>query len=268
MKALDRIIFVETWSVKNLDINEAVDKIKWPEWSKVKLIIERQKKDGNKEIIEKSITREKLNIPSVTTKVIDLKNWKKIWYINISVIWEETNNILRAEIENLKKQWIVWVIMDLRWNWGWLLPIAVDICWHFIPEWKVVVSAKYRSLEDEIYTSEWFWELENYPTVVLIDGITASAWEIIAMALQEQIWAKLVWEKTFWKWSIQTMKEFTDWTSMKYTIGKRYSPSDKNINETWVSPDIEVAFNEEKYIADRTDTQLEKAKEVITSLIK
>ena len=265
---MDRIIIVDTWSVKDLDIYEAVDRIKWPQWTKVRLIIERILKDWTKDIIEKEVVREKLNIPSVTSKVIDLKSGKKVWYVNITLIWEETDNIFRKEILSIKQNNISWIILDLRWNWWWLLPVAVNVASHFIPEWKVVVSSKYQSLPGEIYNSNWFTDLENYPTVVLIDEITASAWEIIAIALQEQIWAKLVWEKTFWKWTIQTLEDFSDWTSMKYTIWKWYSPSDKNIDWTWVSPDYQVAFDMTGYIENRFDSQLEKAKIVLDGMIK
>lgn len=266
--ALDRIVFVDTGSVKDLDINQAVDKIKWPQWSKVKLLIERYKKSWSKELLEKNITRDKLNVPSVTSKILNWAKWKKIWYINISVIGEETDNLMRKEIGNLKDQWISGIIVDLRWNWWWFLPIAVDIASHFIPEWKIVVSAKYRSLWDETFKSKWFWQLENYPTVVLVDWITASAWEIIAMALQEQIWAKLIWEKTFGKWSIQTLEDFSDWTSIKYTIWKRYAPSGKNIDKEWVVPDLEVAFDMTWYLDNRIDSQLEKAQEVLNKMVR
>jgi carboxyl-terminal processing protease len=98
------------------------------------------------------------------------------------------------------------------------------------------------------------------PVIVLVDWMTASAGEIIAMALQEQMWAKLVGTQTFGKWSIQTMDEFTDWASLKYTIGKRYSPTGKNIDTTWVTPDVLIEFDADLYTKDRIDNQLEKAK--------
>jgi len=104
--------------------------------------------------------------------------------------------------------------------------------------------------------------------VVLVDGLTASAWEIIALALQEQIGAQLVGTQTFGKWSIQTMDEFNDGASLKYTVGKRYTPNGENIDTTWATPDVIVEFDSDKYLDTAIDTQLEKAKEVLGTMIK
>ena len=104
--------------------------------------------------------------------------------------------------------------------------------------------------------------------VVLVDWLTASAGEIIALALQEQIGAKLIWTQTFGKWSIQTMDEFPDGASLKYTVGKRYTPNGENIDITWATPDIIIEFDPDKYVNTAIDMQLEKAKEVLTKMIK
>jgi carboxyl-terminal processing protease len=216
--------------------------------------------------LEKEVLRDKVLVPSVTSEIFTWKN--KIWYINISIIWEETEKLLKQNINDFKNQNIKWIILDLRWNWWWLLPIAVEISSHFVPKDKVIVTAKYKIFNDEIYSSKWYSDLQNIPIVILVDWMTASAWEIIALALQEQIWAKLVWTQTFGKWSIQTMEEFTDTTSLKYTIWKRYSPSNKNIDKIWITPDYIIEFDKDKYIKDKIDNQLEKTKEVINQLIK
>jgi carboxyl-terminal processing protease len=108
--------------------------------------------------------------------------------------------------------------------------------------------------------------LGNYPIVILVDQLTASAWEIIALAFQEN-WEIIIWAQTFWKWSIQSVQDFTDGSSLKYTVGKRYSPNDINIDWIWVTPDIEIERDYEKYIADWTDTQLDKAKEELLKII-
>jgi carboxyl-terminal processing protease len=79
------------------------------------------------------------------------------------------------------------------------LPVAVQVASHFIPKGKLVVSAKYTTFEDEKMTSEGYADYQNTPMVVLVDGLTASAGEIIALALQEQIGAQLVGTQTFGK---------------------------------------------------------------------
>jgi len=266
--ALDRIIYINTGSTKDLTVDAAVAQIRWPKGTKVKLTIERIKKNEEKELIQKDVTRDKLVIPSVTTKIFTWANKPNIGYINISIIGEETENILKKEIENLKTKDIKGIILDLRGNgWG-LLPIAVEICSHFVPEDKIIVTAKYKTFDDEVYKSKWYGNFEWVPVVVLIDGLTASAGEIIALALQENIGAKVIGAQSFGKWSIQTMDEFNDHASLKYTIGKRYAPSGKNIDKVWMAPDIIVEFDADKFAKDRIDVQLETAKTEINKMLQ
>lgn len=267
LKILDRIVLIGSWSTKNMDANDAVKLIRWPKWTTVTLTIERIDKESNKDIIEKTITREQLSIPSVNSKIL---TWSKgnIGYINISIIGEETENLLKTTISELKKEGIWWIIVDLRGNgWG-FLPIAVEVASHFIPKDKLIVSAKYTTFEDEKMISEGYGDLENIPVVVLIDGMTASAGEIIALALQQNIGAKLIGTQTFGKGSIQTLESFDDGASLKYTVGKRYAPNGVNIDTTWAAPDIVVEFDTDKYLQNGYDNQLEKAKETLITLMK
>jgi len=259
IQPLDRIIKIEDKYVEDETLDEAVSRMKWPAWTKVIIIIERLLKDDKKEIIEKIITREKINVPSVNSEIINV-NEKKIWYIELFIIWEESENLFKKEVKQLKEDWVEGIILDLRWNWGGLMPIAVEIVSHFIEKWKLVVSAKYKWYEDEKLYSKWFGEFEWLKTVVLIDSMTASAWEIIAMALQEQIWAELIGTTTFGKWTIQTLDEFDNGDSLKYTIWKWFAPSNKNIDGIWVVPDITVEFDADSYLNNNIDNQLEEAK--------
>lgn len=263
LKPLDRIVMIGSWSTKNLSITEAVKQIRWPKNSKVALVIERVNKNQSKEIIEKEVTRDTISVPSVTSSIFTGK--KTIWYLEISIIGEETENLLKKELLSLKKNTIEWLIIDVRGNgWGYL-PIAVEIASHFIPKNKLVVSAKYKQLWEEEFYSKGY-EGPKVPIVVLIDGLTASAGEILALALQEQIDAKLIWTQSFWKGSIQTLEDFNDGNSLKYTIGKRYSPSGKNIDKIGVNPDITVEFDADTYTKSNIDNQLEKAKETILNM--
>lgn len=268
LRMLDRVVMINTWSTKNLDVQQAVEQIRGPKWTTIKLTIERTSKDGKKEVFEKEITRDKLIIPSVNGKLITWTKQEMLGYINISIIGEETENLLKNTLSELKTKKIQGIILDLRGNGWWLLPISVQIASHFIPKGKLVVSAKYTTFEDEKLLSEGYTDYQNIPMVVLVDWLTASAGEIIALALKEQIWAQLVWTQTFGKWSIQTMDEFTDGSSLKYTVGKRYTPNWENIDHTWAIPDVLVEFDTDMYTKSTIDTQLEKAKEVISTMIK
>ena len=259
---LDRIIAIGTWLTKDLTVNEAVAQIRWPKWSTVSLTIERIHKDNSKEILKKDVIRDKLSVPSVTSEIIN-NNGKTIAHITISIIWEETENLFKQEIAKITKQHIDGIILDLRGNgWG-ILPISVEISSHFIPKDKLIVSSKYKQLGEETFNSDGYGDLAWIPTVVLVDEMTASASEIITLALQEQIGAKVVGKTTFGKWTIQTMYQFKDGSSLKYTIGKRYSPSWKNINKIGITPDVSVDFDAEKYKTTQKDSQLEKAINIV-----
>lgn len=262
LKPLDRIVMINSWYTEKMSVDEAVSKIRWPKWTKVWLMIERYNRDWKREILEREVIREKLLVPSVVSKVFE-KDWRKLWYLEIYMVWEETENIFQREIINLNNQKVEWVILDLRWNGWWFLPIAVEIASHFIPSGKLVVTAKYKNFWDENYYSKWYEDLESLPTVVLVDGMTASAGEIIAMAMQEQEWIQLIWTQTFGKWSIQTIKSFEDGSTLKYTIWKRYSPQWKNIDKIWVTPNVVIEFDIEKYQKDWLDNQLEEAKQLL-----
>lgn len=262
LKPLDRIVMINSWYTEKMSVDEAVDKIRWPKGTKVWLMIERYNRDWKREILEREVMREKLIVPSVVSKVFE-KNWRKLWYLEIYMVWEETENIFEREIINLTNQKVEWIILDLRWNGWWFLPIAVEITSHFVPSGKLIVTAKYKTFWDENYYSKWYEDLGSLPTVVLVDGMTASAWEIIAMALQEQKWIQLIWTQTFGKWSIQTIKDFDDWATLKYTIWKRYSPQWKNIDKIWVTPNVIIEFDIEKYQKDWSDNQLEEAKQLL-----
>lgn len=258
IKPLDRVVMIDWEYVKDDTLNEAVSKIKWEIWTTVTLLIERVI-DDESEIIEIDVVRDQIDVPSVSSDVFDIWD-KKIWYIEISLIWEETEKLLKHEISEMNKIWIDWIILDLRWNGWWYLDVWVKVASHFVPKWQLIVEARYKSSSNVNYYSKWYWDLEWLKTVVLIDWLTASAWEIIALALQQQIWAKLIWTTTFWKWTIQAVLPFDDWDSLKYTVWAWYPPNELNINEVGVTPDIVVEFNSDEYINNDIDNQLEEAK--------
>jgi carboxyl-terminal processing protease len=104
--------------------------------------------------------------------------------------------------------------------------------------------------------------LSGIPTVVLVNGGSASGSEIVAGALQDYGVAKLVGETTFGKGSVQDLKEFADGSSVKLTIAEWLTPNGKNINKEGIKPDVEVKLTKEDYDAGK-DPQLEKALEII-----
>lgn len=269
LRPLDLVVQINGEKTKDMTTDEAVSKIRWPEGTTVDLTIVRPgETNPAKQFFTLTITRKKVSIPSVTSKVIMVGN-KKIGYIDITIIGQQTEKVMKSVVQDLKSQGVQWMILDLRGNGGWFLDIGVEVASHFIDEGKTVVTTRYRlDTYNETYPSKWYAEFAHIPTVVLMDSLTASAGEIIAAALQELQGAILMGTKTYGKGSIQTIQDFTSWTAIKYTIGKWYTPHDENVTGTGLLPDIEVPFDFTGYQKGKIDNQLEAAKKEVAKLIK
>jgi len=271
LRPLDIILQANGEDLADLPLGEAVEKIKWPAGTEVELTV---KRDGK--VFKVKVKRAKIVIKSVNSKVISYK-WQKFGYIQISSVWEETYDEFKQQLDDLLKKKVKWIILDLRGNgWGYL-DIGYKIWSEWAKAWQIVVQTKYRNpFMNHIYKAVKTGKLHGFPTVVLIDGYTASAGEIITAAVKENNpnTVKLVWTKTFGKGTIQTLKEFQDGSSLKYTIWKWFTPNGENVCKKWVlpwngiKPDVEVKFDEKLYKEKLIDNQLEKAKEVLFSLIK
>jgi carboxyl-terminal processing protease len=150
-----------------------------------------------------------------------------------------------------------------------------------------LVTTKYKNkFHNEIYPSMNTWKVFDKKIVILINGSSASASEITAWALREYNKAILVWEKTYWKGSVQKPFNLNDWSMVKLTIAKWFTPKDKNIDWEWIEADIEVKIKKQDYDLEECikvwkcdkdleqkdfeiyDRQLEEAKNVLKSFIK
>ena len=264
-----------------LSLFDAVAKIKWPAGTKVLLKILRP---WEKEPLEIKVTREKIKIPSVEEKYFEKDN---LGYISINIFWEETADEFKKALEDLKKKNIEWLIIDLRNNWWWYLTSATEILSNFIKKWKLLVTVKYKNkIFNEIYNSTNIWWTFNKKIVILINWSSASASEITSLALREYNKAILVWEKSYWKGSVQKPFELWDGSMVKLTIAKWFSPLDKNIDWIWINPDIPVKIKKQDYNLEECkkvwkcskdlkqkdfkiyDRQLEEAKIILKDFIK
>ncbi len=266
---LDRIYMVEDQTLEDLSAQEVVQLIRWEKWTEVNLFIEREWKNwekNNRFLV--TIERDDVSIPSVTSEVIK-KDGMNLLYLEVSIISNKTTALLLEEVnEAIQSAWkIDGIILDLRGNSWWYLEEAVKLLGHFFPRDTLLVKSRYKAYEDIDHISKWRWELWSYPIVILVDQLTASAGEIIALKFQEE-WKTIIWMQTFGKWSIQAVENFKDGSSLKYTVWKRYSPNDVNIDKEWITPDVEVERDYEKYKEDWTDNQLEAAEEELLKLIK
>ncbi len=264
LQSLDLVLRIWEESVQELDLFEAVQKIRWPWWTEVTLTIFREKTE---EILEIIVTRDVIDVPSVSW---DLKTYSgsNLLYLEIATFGEDTADKLQEVIESYSIESIQWVILDLRGNgWG-ILPIAVDVASYFMPKWDIVSKVTYSIYPEETLISQWFGNLEWIPLVVLVDGLSASASEIIAWAFSDSLGAPLIGTETFGKWSVQTIKNLSDGSSLKFSVGKWFTPNWTNVSEDGLDPDIEVEFDRELFLSDGVDTQLEKAKEELFDLLK
>ena len=244
-----------------LDLYDAVDKIKWAAWTKVVLKVLRS---WETDILEIEVTRAKIKIPSVESKAF---TWslENIWYIALNMYGDKSSDEFKAALKEFKEK--KGIIIDLRDNGGWYLQSAVEILSEFIESWETLVSTRYKnSFMDVDYKSVHFWEVYSWKIVVLINGNSASASEITAWALRDYQKAIIVWEKSYWKWSVQQPFNLVDWSMVKLTIAKWFTPEWINIDEEGITPDIEVNFEKEDY-EDKFDRQLERAKEILKLFI-
>ncbi len=255
------IIVEANWiKLEDMDLFDSVDKIKWPAWTKVLLKILRI---WETEVLEIEVTRDRIKIPSIDSKKIE---WTNLWYIALNMFWDDTDTEFEKALESLKST--DWIIIDLRDNGWWYLQKAVSILSELVDDWENLVFTKYRQLfNNVVYKSINDWNIYEWKIVILINWNSASASEITAWALSDHNKAIIVWEKSYWKWSVQQPFDITWWWLLKLTIAKWYTPNDVSIDKEWITPDIEIKFEKEDY-ENEYDRQLESAKEILQDFIK
>jgi carboxyl-terminal processing protease len=258
----DIIIKANDINLDELDIYDAVDVIKWPAGSQVSLTILRS---GEDEILEISVTRERIHIPSVEQEYFKDGN---IAYIAINMFGDSTAQEFIIALDEVKKSGVDGLIIDVRDNGGWYLQSAVQILSEFIPEKEILVKTRYKnSFFDENYLSVNDGNIYDKNIIVLINENSASASEITAWALREYDKAILIGQKTYWKGSVQQPFDMADWSLLKLTVAKWFTPDGKNIDDEGIMPDIEIEFLEEDY-ESQYDRQLEEAKEILKIFIE
>ena len=241
LKKWDIITEANNIKLEDLNISEAVDKIKGKAWTEVVLKILRA---WENRVIEKKVIRAKIKIPTVEIKEFE-KN-KDIWYIALNMYWENSAREFKKALEWFKNK--SWIIIDLRDNWGWYLQAAVQILSNFVENWEKLVQVKWKELlNNVVYPSINDWNIYKGKIVILINGNSASASEITAWALKDYNKAILVWTKSYWKWSVQEPFSFSDWSQLKFTIAKWFTPKGVNIDKDWIEPDIDIEIKKQDY---------------------
>ena len=179
-----------------------------------------------------------------------------------------------VEIQKLEKQGVTGYVLDLRSNPGGLLFGAIDIARMWLDEGKIVSTVNRQGTGD--ISSANRTALTKKPLVVLVDGGSASASEILSGALQDNKRAQLIGTKTFGKGLVQSVRPLSDGAGMAVTIAKYFTPSGKDINHAGIKPDVEVKISKaqiKELVKDRTkfataaDPQYAKALQILQSTI-
>lgn len=259
VKTGDKIVKIDDKGTSGMAIEEAVKLIRGEKGTKVTLTFER---DGG-EPFPKTLTREEIKLPNVSSKVLD----KDLGYVIVHAFNSDTTNDVRKEITDLKAKGIKGLIVDLRSNPGGLLNEAITLSSLFIKSGPIV-KVKSRTGKTETYSAANGAD-DKIPLVVLVDQGSASASEIFAGAVQDTGRGVIIGEKTFGKGSVQTVIPLKDGGALVMTTAKYLTPKNRSLSKVGVKPDIVVKVAKKDFhkTGTKDDAQLNKAKEVLRELV-
>lgn len=250
LKAGDVIVEIDGETRERWDVDEAVLLIRGEEGTTVTLGIQREGEEG---LTDYTITREKIDVPNVESELLE----GEIGYIRLYGFTDPAADEVRDAIESLTDQGARGFIFDVRDNPGGLLTSSVDVSSLFI-ESGVIVKVEDREGTVEEHRANGDLATDA-PLVVLINGNSASASEIVGGAVQDYGRALLVGEQSFGKGSVQAIEELSFGGAVKLTIAHYVTPKDRVINKVGLTPDVLVEMAPELQRDKATDTQLQRA---------
>ena len=252
----DIIYKVDGTDTTGMTVSEVVSLIRGEEHTTVDLTLIR---DG--ELVEVTIERRRVESPTVDYEMLD----DNIGYIQITEFDDVTTDQFTEAMAVLKGQNMEALILDLRSNGGGNLDTCIDIANQLLPKGLVVYTEdKYGKREE--YHCDGEREFKK-PMVVLVNGYTASASEILTGAIKDYGVGTIMGTTTYGKGIVQQIMSLKDGTAVKMTISRYYTPKGNYIHEIGIEPDIEVEFDADAYKKDKTDNQLEAAKEQIRKMM-
>ncbi len=258
LKAGDKIFKINGTSTADLSLEEAVGFIRGEIGTEVALTISR---DSFDEVKELKIVRQQVVIPIIETAA----KGDGIFSIHLLNFNEQSPQEFRNAVREFVFSDHRKLILDLRSNPGGFLDAAVDIASWFIPVGEVVAREQFADGSETVYRSYGHRLLESTPMVVLVDGGSASATEILAGALRDIRGVQLIGDTTFGKGSVQQVDNLAGNASLKITIAKWLTPNGTSINDKGLEPDAKIEVQKEDVDAGR-DPQLEKAIEILKTL--
>src|SRR5213082_1877729 len=244
----DQILKINGISTERMDLQDAINVLRGPAGAKVTLTLLRP---STNDIKEYTLQRAEIKVQSVKgTRLLDaeLTGPFQIAYIRLIQFNEPTAEELSKALDELQKQGIQALILDLRNNPGGLLNSAVDVCAQFLPPNTKVVSTQGRvaSQQHDYTTSGVAKQRPNFPMAVLVNEGSASGAEIVCGALKDLHRAIVVGETTFGKGSVQNVMQLPDGSALRFTTAKYYTPSKQVIHGNGVTPNIRVPMSVEQ----------------------
>jgi len=262
IKAGDYIVRINNEQVQGKSLTEAVDLMRGPVGSEIKLTIRRR---NEKKALEFKIKRAIIEVKSVEAKIIGKKN--KIGYLRLKSFNENSDEQLFKKINNFeKKNKLNGYILDLRNNPGGLLTQAISITDFFLDDGEIVSTKGRKISETRRFFSRKGDGINGKPLIVITNNGSASASEIVSGALKDHKRAIILGEKTYGKGSVQSIIPLKNGGGLRLTISKYYLPSGKSISEVGVLPDILVEETGKDFkINSETDNQLKYAVDLLKS---
>ncbi len=260
LRAKDYILKINGEDTSEMTSEQAANKIRGEEGSQVTLNIFRE---GGTESFDVTITRQKIEIKSVKLSYQEVSG-KRIAVIKLSRFGDDTESLFNAAVADIQKNNPAGIVLDLRNDPGGYLETSVAVASEWLEKGKLIVKEDHSEKDEIIYNSDGRNGLGKFKTVVLINGGSASAAEILAGALKDNGIAQLIGEKSFGKGSVQELVPFgpNNEMAVKVTIAKWITPGGKNLNNGGLEPDIKVELTEDDAKNDR-DPQLQKALEEV-----
>ncbi len=256
--AEDIIVEVDGEDMWGITTSEIVTYIKGPEHTTVDLTIYRE---GELDYLEITVERRKIETPTIVYEMDE----NKIATIQITEFDEVTTEQFIESMEKAEKAGMKALVLDLRDNPGGSLKTVVDIANELLPEGLVVYTEDKEGNRQE-YKCKGKNEIQ-VPVVVLVNGNSASASEILAGAIQDYKKGTILGTTTFGKGIVQKIFPMSDGSALKLTISHYYTPAGNDIHGVGIVPDEELELDAEKYLEDGTDNQMDRAKEILLEQI-
>lgn len=259
LKVMDKIVKVDDMLLAGKTTSEFTNIIKNKK-SEFKLTVDREGK--NVEIIVKKGI---VNIQSVNSKIYN-KNDNQIGYINIGIFAENTYNQFKRELKMLEESKIDSLIIDLRYNTGGHLSVVDNTISLFLDASHIIYQTKTKENIEKFYSSGHI--TKTYPIVLISNGESASASEVMIAALRDEYGAKVVGEVTYGKGTVQVLNDVSLNTQYKITTKRWLTPKGKEIEGVGITPDYKIEQDNDYYIDfdENKDSQLQQALKVISEI--